>query len=283
MSSFARPLQNEGHAPRDLWGFAGRATNPHEVVDVTLTSQEAVENLAPIHSDRTVMALGSLFQAEWPVGIQGVTTLPGNHWSLTLGREVAGRYPEITIEGYMEQQKRDARPTVDFSLPERWMLNDPRYADVVVAEADREPTEIFIVHGHDSAAEFEVARYVDQLTGRRSIILDEQSSRGQTVIEKFETCGDTAGFAIVLLTPDDEGGPVGAEKQLRARQNVIFELGYFVARVGRKRVVALTKGDIEIPSDLAGVVYISLDGDWRHRLGTELKEIESPGVDLNNA
>jgi len=80
--------------------------------------------------------------------------------------------------------------------------------------------------------------------------------------------------AVVLLTADDLGRAGAADKdQPRARQNVIFEAGYFVAKLGRDRVVLLHEAGVELPSDLSGVVYEPLDaaGNWRHQLGKELR------------
>jgi predicted nucleotide-binding protein len=82
------------------------------------------------------------------------------------------------------------------------------------------------------------------------------------------------GFAVVLLTPDDVASSKSTPAQSdRARQNVIFELGYFAGKLGRGRACLLQKGSVEIPSDLHGVVYIELDekGAWKNSLGAELK------------
>ena len=77
-----------------------------------------------------------------------------------------------------------------------------------------------------------------------------------------------------MLTPDDVGNAIGSTSQPRARQNVIAELGYFVGRLGRSRVTVFRKGDVEVPSDFAGIVYIDLDGGgaWKRSLGQELEE-----------
>ncbi|WP_368928805.1 TIR domain-containing protein [Mixta calida] len=91
-------------------------------------------------------------------------------------------------------------------------------------------------------------------------------------MEKSALSGD-ASFAIVLMTPDDAGNAVASEStRLRARQNVLYELGYFTGKLGRGKVLVLKKGDIEIPSDLAGVLYTQLDehGGWKRKLITEL-------------
>ena len=102
--------------------------------------------------------------------------------------------------------------------------------------------DVFIVHGHDEGARNAVARFVEKL-GLKASILDEQVNRGQTIIEKFEREASNAGFAIVLLTPDDVGAPKDHKDKLqpRARQNVILELGYFLHRLGRERVCVLYK------------------------------------------
>jgi predicted nucleotide-binding protein len=134
---------------------------------------------------------------------------------------------------------------------------------------------IFIVHGHDDTLKEQVARTLEKL-GLEPIILHEQPNRGKTIIEKFEKHADV-GFAVVLLTPDDVGGkkPSTGNPTLsdRARQNVIFELGYFARGLGRDRVVALRKGETELPSDLHGVVYQDVDsgGAWKLKLADELK------------
>jgi predicted nucleotide-binding protein len=75
-----------------------------------------------------------------------------------------------------------------------------------------------------------------------------------------------AGFAIILLTPNDVGAPKGSPADLkpRARQNVFLELGYFFARLGRDKVCALNWQGVELPSDIQGFVYIPNDvhDDW---------------------
>src|SRR5918999_4506459 len=105
------------------------------------------------------------------------------------------------------------------------------------------------------------------------MILHEQPSRGQTLIEKFEQSTIGARYAIVLLTPDDLGGKAGEGLRPRARQNVILELGFFLGKLGRSRVCALFMEGVELPSDYSGVVYVPVDssGAWRLILAKEMK------------
>lgn len=130
--------------------------------------------------------------------------------------------------------------------------------------------KIFIVHGHDEGARESVARFLEHI-GFQPIILHEQANRGRTVIEKVEANSDVS-FAVVLLTPDDEGCVKGGATEPRARQNVLLELGYFIGRLGRERVCALKRGVVEIPSDFAGVVWEAMDSGngWKQALGREL-------------
>lgn len=115
--------------------------------------------------------------------------------------------------------------------------------------------------------------------------MHEQANLGRTIIEKFEDHAQV-GFAVALLTPDDVGSlkGEGTNPNPRARQNVIFEFGYFIGKLGRKRVCALVKGAVEKPSDYDGVLYIPLDDSdgWKMRL---IKELKSVGfeVDANKA
>ena len=145
--------------------------------------------------------------------------------------------------------------------------------------------KVFVVHGHDTAAREQVARFIEKLK-LTPIILHEQPNQGHTIIEKFTDYSDV-GFAVVLLTADDVGGVKGSTaKQLspRARQNVVFELGYFIGRLGRSKVCALHESSVEILSDYNGVVYISLDshGAWAMQLAKELRAAGLP-VDMNDA
>ncbi len=138
--------------------------------------------------------------------------------------------------------------------------------------------KVFIVHGHAGEPREAVARFLDRI-GLETIILHEQANQGRTLIEKFEAHADV-GFAIVLLTPDDMGGPLNGTQQPRARQNVILELGYFIGRLRRARVCALKAGDLELPSDILGIVWTPFDaaGAWKIALA---KELQAAGYDID--
>lgn len=143
---------------------------------------------------------------------------------------------------------------------------------IINKTVSRDKTKVFIVHGHDDSLKTEVARFVER-QGLEALILHEQVSRGNTIIEKIEA-NSNVGFAIVLYTPCDFGRSSNIqEEQPRARQNVIFEHGYFVAKLGRSNVVALHKGNVEIPNDLSGVVYTPYDefGSWKRSIAHELR------------
>lgn len=138
--------------------------------------------------------------------------------------------------------------------------------------------KVFIVHGHDGKLKEEVARIVEK-QNIEAIILSEKANQGRTIIEKFENYSDVGG-AICLFTADD----VGREKndsltKSRARQNVVFETGYFMGKLGRDHIVLLADGDVEMPSDLSGVVYTNTN-NWQFDL---LKELKAMGyaVDMN--
>jgi len=144
-------------------------------------------------------------------------------------------------------------------------------------------SEIFIVHGRDDGIKNEVARFIEKLK-LKPIILHEQPSDGETIIEKIERYTNV-GFGIVLYTPCDKGGLATEpfESKFRARQNVVFEHGYLIGKLGRKNVVSLIKGDIEKPNDISGVVYINYDsnGAWKTEVA---KELNSSGyaIDFND-
>lgn len=144
--------------------------------------------------------------------------------------------------------------------------------------------EVFIVHGRNDGAKATVARFVETL-GIKATILHEQPSSGLTIIEKIEKYAEKAGFAIVMITPDDLGGLMDNrddEPNPRARQNVVFELGYFMGKLGRERVCPLFKGEVEKPSDIDGIVYVLMDisDGWKLKLAQEMKQAGLP-IDMN--
>lgn len=172
--------------------------------------------------------------------------------------------------------------TADGHLSGRWrsevgtegVLSGTRAEEKLSAQTLPKSNSVFLVHGHDEGAKHAVARFLEQLQ-ITPVILQEQINRGMTVIEKFEEFASRAGFAVVLMTPDDFGYAVGNEgaKKYRPRQNVVLELGFFVSKLGREKTLVLTKGDVEMPSDVMGLVYEPMDrtDGWKIRLARELK------------
>ena len=140
--------------------------------------------------------------------------------------------------------------------------------------------DVFVVHGRDDGTRETVARFLQKLEFR-PIILHEQPSQGRTIIEKFERHVQAA-FAIALLMPDDVGALASKASDLksRARQNVVFEFGYFIGLLGRERVCAIVGNGVEVPSDYDGVVYIKLDdaGAWKMEL---VREMKAAGLDVD--
>lgn len=133
--------------------------------------------------------------------------------------------------------------------------------------------KIFIVHGHNNEIKQTIARTLSQLK-LEPIILHEQAEQGRTIIEKFEENSSDVDFAIILLTADDEGrAKRETDYKTRARQNVVFEMGYFIGKLGRKKVFLLLENGVDKPGDIDGIVYIPIDDadGWKLKLVRELK------------
>ena len=143
-------------------------------------------------------------------------------------------------------------------------------------------SKVFISYGQDKEAKTTVAKFVEDL-GLKPITLDKQPSKGQTIIDKFEEQAGEAGFAIVLLTPDDIGSSKATGKRKpRARQNVILELGYFFRSLGHERVCALYKEGVELPSSIRDVAYVPMDSadGWKLKLSQEMRNAGLP-IDMS--
>jgi len=183
---------------------------------------------------------------------------------------------------YFASQVGVAAALIDAAIYELELRNDQREGGSV-ADGTAADGPIFVVHGRDDARKYELIRLLDRAVEREAIVLHEQASRGDTILEKLERHAEVASFAIVLLTSDDEGrlrGDSTRQLRLRGRQNVILETGVFIGRLGRSRVVILQDPDVEQPSDLHGLLYIPLDsaGGWRHTL---LTEIDAAGISVD--
>ena len=161
------------------------------------------------------------------------------------------------------------------NIPEPIKQEQQTSKTIEVTKMTNDKTKVFIVHGHDNSAKQEVARFIESI-GLDPIILHEKASSGMTIIEKIEHYSSQADFAIVLYTACDKGRGAAETNTLarnRARQNVVFEHGYLMAKLGRENVCALVKGEIETPNDISGVVYVDLDlaGAWKQDISKELK------------
>lgn len=141
---------------------------------------------------------------------------------------------------------------------------------------------IFIVHGHDINRVNEIENFIRSID-YEPIVLFKEADQGQTIIEKIETYSNKACYAIVIYTKCDYGYSVGDEsnKKFRARQNVVFEHGYLMAKLGRDKVCAIVDGeDIETPGDISGIVYLKIDeaGYWKFKLAQNMGSV---GLDID--
>lgn len=194
----------------------------------------------------------------------------GSFWGFIKGKY--GTYAERRT--YLSQEFTPLLDALEFGVPPPPSPSQPRAAAETKSVVARNKRKVFIVHGRDNEAKQEVARFIEKI-GLQSIILHEQASAGMTIIEKIERYSNEADFALVLYTPCDLGRGAHETKihpKQRARQNVIFEHGYLMAKLGRENVCALVKGDIETPNDISGVVYVGFDvqGAWRSEVAKEL-------------
>lgn len=155
------------------------------------------------------------------------------------------------------------------------LLDVPGQPVPAAREEQSNNRRVFIVHGHHRDSLAQVARVISEI-GLEPVILGERARGAATIIEKLEAEGDV-GFVVVLMSPDDVGR-LGTEPDLapRARQNVIFEVGYFIARARRDRVLVFLIDELAWPTDIQGVAYEPFDNGWRLSLARHLKAAGVP-------
>lgn len=152
--------------------------------------------------------------------------------------------------------------------------------DGILVSPDVRKPKMFIVHGQDNEALLELKDFLQNTFGLGlPTVLRDRPSWGKTIIEKFEHEARDVDLVFVLLTPDDEVRLSPREKARRARQNVVFEMGFFYAKLQRTsgRVFLLRKGELEMPSDISGVIYIDISKGVRsasEEIRAELKGLD---------
>jgi predicted nucleotide-binding protein len=168
------------------------------------------------------------------------------------------------------------------------MIKDLKISEQLKTNVNKtKSNSVFIVHGTDHQPVKEL-KVILRENGLRPIILHEQAGGSRTIVEKLEKYSDV-GYAFVILTPDDVGGNFQGYKgklmqfsrlDIRARQNVVLEFGYFIGHLGREKVCCLYKGNIELPSDMHGICYVHFQDSINEVKGTILKELEAAGYQL---
>ncbi len=148
---------------------------------------------------------------------------------------------------------------------------------------EKENKEIFIVHGHDKNSKNSLENILYRWNLKPSAIQDEDS-KGRTIIEFLESEIKKQSVAIVLLTPDDIGYSKKDEekKQPRARQNVILELGMLIGSLTRERCIILRQTGVEIPSDIDGLLYIAFDKEVEEIKDQLRTKLENMGIKINS-
>jgi len=135
-----------------------------------------------------------------------------------------------------------------FEIPANSELEQPKVKPA--------PRRVFITHGR--AADWrEVQAHIEKDLKLDTIELSQEPNLGQTVIEKLLDAADNCDSAVIVMTGDDKD----AAGNLRARENVMHEIGFFQGRYGRGRVVVLHEEGVGIPTNLAGVVYVPFPKD----------------------
>lgn len=163
----------------------------------------------------------------------------------------------------------------------------PKRPNRAQQEKESSATNIFIVHGNEETSKLQLNSFLEKLNLQKNglpvncIILHEQPNKGKTLIEKLEENAVDIGLVFVLLTPDDVGGKANETPRQRARQNVIFEMGYFMGKLGRSKVCCLLKGEVEQPSDTFGIAYLPYGANVTEKSFEILSELSSHGYQFS--
>ena len=181
------------------------------------------------------------------------------------------RSKKVTVQGSNQEQFKAMLASGDFSAPHRTVTEDPK-------------RNIFVVHGHDATSRDQLELILMRLD-LKPFILQNQDGEGLTIIEALEkNIYGRSGFGIILLTPDDYGYSKlsgETERQSRARQNVILEMGMVLAALGRDKVAILQKGALERPSDTDGILRMEFNDHVREVVPKLAQRLQAAGFTIS--
>jgi len=250
--------------------------NPTLAFELDMTREDLLTKIARPFLEKQEFICGGVVAI--PSRIQEVRFNKTQQSSRDLAPFINARRKSNNVVSYIPPEREVIWEGEDITrtiLDEAHGRNAPGAVEQPKVKSDR----VFVVHGHDEQAVDQTELLIRRF-GLTPIILRDAPSEGRTVIENFEAHSDV-GCAIVILTPDDVGG-VDVEHLLpRSRQNVIWEWGYLVGKLGRSNVICLYKGRVEVPSDLHGLVTIHISDDVREKAEEIRRELRAAGYQIS--
>jgi predicted nucleotide-binding protein len=141
--------------------------------------------------------------------------------------------------------------------------------------------KVFIVHGQNHAVRDQIDLFLTKELRLDTKIMQDEPNGGRTLPEKFEDIADDCGFAVFILSADDQLTDKDGAIVLRARQNVILEVGYFWGKLGRRHKIAVLvehADRIELPSDMQGLGWIAITPDMALTKDKLRKELVAAGL-----
>jgi predicted nucleotide-binding protein len=256
-------------------------------IKVNITEEELIERyVEPYLSGDTIVINGTTID---PKNIYRVKITESKDSLDTIVQQIRSkdkldRSPFAFFQGSPEWRAMD----IVADVTDRFINKAPGSKKIVRLKSDNKviqsENKVFVVHGHDIELKNDVEIFLREIN-IEPIVLHRQLDEGLTVIEKFEKHSDVK-FAIILLTPDDIGYPKSENSkkeedrniELRSRQNVIFEFGFFVGKLSRKNVCCIFKEGVTLPSDLSGLIYKQVNKSVEEVGFSLIKELKNAGL-----
>lgn len=279
---------------RDLFSVLGEAGHEFKTSDISLFEKKPL----PAPTRASLLAAKDVI-SEWSHAQIDNMLLEAGVPGLSAGRDLGGRRDRanaivrfaidnpaaMTAERSLFSaylMKRVSATRSDVAIKTWPTLNEGAEAGSSASDTNssgRSPNRVFVVHGQNETARTAVVSFLKGL-GLVGIVLHDQPNMGRHLLTKFIEEAELVTFAVILMTDDDVGSAKGGGLRPRARQNVILELGYFLAHLGQAKVCALITPGLETPSDFDGIVYIRMDdeGGWKKELKRELVAAQMPVI-----
>lgn len=158
-------------------------------------------------------------------------------------------------------------------------MQEIKFRKYVNSKGKKEEFVVFIIHGKSKKWK-KVKEYINKVLNFATLVLIEEANQGNLTDLFKDAVWEECDCAVAIMSPDDQM----RSGRYRARQNVLYEIGYcqglwdhYYQESALEPVIIIKERRVELNSDLSGYKYISYREEAMEKsfgqLGTALENM----------